>query len=135
MLCTDVNWELGTPPASTDSPRRWAIYDRLLREVAASYPSTVSVIDYGSILCPNGKFSEYLDGVQIRSPDGVHTPAFVPQNPYAENASVTVAVRFYGWIARRLWPKIIAANTVMTGVGATTVPTVGGPSSPSVATG
>ncbi len=107
MPCMDQNFPYGKPPAPGDSARRRSIYNRLLEEVAGEHPRSVSVIPYGSMLCPTGRFTEYVDGVQVRTPDGVHTPSFAPGNVFAGNASRAVAERFYAWLAPRLWPLVI----------------------------
>jgi hypothetical protein len=94
--------------AGAGSPRRRAVYDRLVRQVAAEFPRTASVLDYGGLLSPGGVYEEYLDGVQVRSADGVHTPAYSPGNVFAGNASQEVADAFYDWLSPRLWPRIVA---------------------------
>jgi hypothetical protein len=94
-----------------DQSQRQKIYNRLIDEVAARHPDTVSVVDYGKIISPGGVFHEYLDGVQVRSPDGVHTPAYAPGNAFAGNASEPVAHAFYDWLSPRLWPAILATDS------------------------
>jgi hypothetical protein len=94
--------------APTDAPEYRTTYNRLLRETAAAFPETVSVIDFGSMLCPLGKFTEYLDGVQVRTPDGLHTPAIAPGTFLAGNATAAAASRFYSWLSPRIWPRIIS---------------------------
>ena len=93
-----------------DSPGRRLIYDRLIAEVAAEFPGTVSVIDYGEILSPRGVYTEYLDGVQVRTPDGIHTPAYAPGNVFVGNSTEAVAHAFYDWLSPRIWPLIIDSN-------------------------
>ena len=106
MACMDAAYPLGQNTLwPSDTAQRRNIYNGLLRETAALSPSNVSVVDYGSILCPTGKFTENLDGVQVRSPDGIHTPAHVPGGSLFY-ASWAVANRFYAWISPRLWPYI-----------------------------
>ncbi len=90
-----------------DSPARLAIYNRLLREAAAGNPA-VSIVDFDAILCPGGNFHRYLDGVQVRPLDGVHTPSTSPSNPFIDNSSAPVAAAFARWIGPRLWPKLLA---------------------------
>ena len=75
----------------SDLTARRLVYDRLIHQVAREYPRTVSVVDYGRILTPGGVFHEYLDGVQVRSADGVHTPVYAPGNAFVDNASEPVA--------------------------------------------
>jgi peptidoglycan/LPS O-acetylase OafA/YrhL len=114
MPCMDQDFPYGTPLAPSDTPRQRARYNGLLELVARQHPHAVSVIPYGSILCPSGTFTEQLDGVQVRTADGVHTPAYVPGNVYAGNATKAVAERFYAWLAPRLWPLVIAPPPVPT---------------------
>jgi hypothetical protein len=100
-----------SPEASrADSPRRRLIYDRLIREIAGEFPHRVSIVDYGAVLSPHGVFHEYLDGVQVRSADGIHTPAYAPGNAFAGTASESVAHAFYDWLSPRLWPLIVDSD-------------------------
>jgi hypothetical protein len=94
-----------------DAPKRRLIYDRLITEVAREFPESVSIIDLGAILSPHGVFSEFRDGVQIRTVDGVHTPSYDPGNPFAGNSSQSVADAFYNWLSPRIWPSIIASSS------------------------
>ncbi len=90
-----------------DSPVRLAAYNRLLVQAAAGNPQ-VSVIDYDALLCPGGTFHRYLDGVEVRPLDGVHTPSYSQGNPFASNSTPAAAVAFAAWLAPRLWPQILA---------------------------
>jgi hypothetical protein len=99
------------PPSPGDSPQRRMTYDRLIDTVAREFPGRVSVINYGEILSPHGVFSEYLDGVQVRTPDGVHTPAYAPGNPFVGYATEAEAEAFYNWLSPQIWPLIIASDT------------------------
>jgi peptidoglycan/LPS O-acetylase OafA/YrhL len=117
-------------PFPEDSTIRRMIYDRLIETVAREFPSSVSVIDYGKLLSPNGVFTEYIDGVQVRTPDGIHTPSYAPGNVFEGNSSAAVAHAFYNWLSPRIWPLIIAANP-----SPTTTPTPATtPSSPTTPT-
>ena len=74
----DYPW-LGNSSGAYDiasSPARRRLFNELLRQTAAEFPSKVSVIDYGAMLSPSGRYTQYLDGVQVRSSDGVHTPSY-----------------------------------------------------------
>ncbi len=93
-----------------DSSGRRLIYDHLISEVAAEFPGSVSVIDYGRILSPRGVYTEYLDGVQVRTPDGIHTPAYAPGNVFVGNSTEAAAQGFYNWLSPRIWPLIIDSN-------------------------
>ncbi|HZU71819.1 MAG TPA: SGNH hydrolase domain-containing protein [Acidimicrobiales bacterium] len=73
-----------------DQPARVDLVNGLIRQVAASHPGLVSVIDFGAHLSPGGKFAMAIDGVQVRS-DGVHmTPQTGP------------------WLAPWLMPQLVA---------------------------
>jgi peptidoglycan/LPS O-acetylase OafA/YrhL len=96
--------------------RRRLIYDSLVRKVAAEFPGKVSVFDYASILSPHGVYTEYQDGVQVRAPDGVHTPSYAPGNPFAGNSTEAVADAFYNWLSPRIWPLIFASDRTPTSV-------------------
>jgi hypothetical protein len=99
-----------------DSPVRRHIYDGLLAQVASAFPGRVSVVDLGDVLSPGGNYREFLDGVQVRTADGIHTPAYAPGNPFIGNSSQAVADAFNKWLAPRLWPLIIDTDHT---VGAT----------------
>ena len=55
-----------------DSAARQAVYNGLLREVAAEHPGQVYVQDLNSYVCPAGNYTEDLDGVPVRESDGSH---------------------------------------------------------------
>jgi hypothetical protein len=110
-----------------DASTRRLLYDKLIKKVAAEYPGKVSVIDYGAILSPHGIYTEFLDGVQIRTPDGIHTPSYAPGNVFAGNSTEAVAHAFYDWLAPRIWPLIIASNPSAPSPS-TSVPSTGSPS-------
>ena len=112
----------GEAPFPEDSSGRRLIYDHLISEVAAEFPGSVSVIDYGRILSPRGVYTEYLDGVQVRTPDGIHTPAYAPGNVFVGNSTEAVAQAFYNWLSPRIWPLIIDSNAIAERRGRTPVP-------------
>ena len=99
-------------PLPEDSTTRRLLYDKLIREVASEFPGKVSVLDYGGILSPGGVFTRYLDGVEVRTPDNVHTPAYAPGNVFAGNSTAAVAHAFYNWLSPRIWPRIVASDPV-----------------------
>jgi hypothetical protein len=92
-----------------DSPNRRRIYDRLITDVAREFPDKVSIIDLGAILSPHGVFSEFRDGVQIRTVDGIHTPSYDPGNSFVNNSTQAVADAFYDWLSPRIWPSIVTS--------------------------
>jgi hypothetical protein len=95
--------------ARADSTARRLIYDRLLQTTASAFPGRVSIVDYGDVLSPHGVFHQYLDGVEVRAPDGIHTPVYAPGNVFAGNATEGVAHAFYDWISPRIWPLLEAS--------------------------
>lgn len=98
-------------PFPQGDPIRRQIYNHLLTVVAAENPRSVSILDYAKILCPTGRFVQTIGAVEIRTDDGLHTPAYVPGNVFADNAPEPVAHRFYNWVAPRIWPAIIEASS------------------------
>jgi len=76
VLMTSPCFSEGEQPDGTpfpeDNVRRVQEYNRLVREVGAEFPATVTVQDLYAMTCPGGKFTPTLAGVQLRSPDGVH---------------------------------------------------------------
>ena len=91
------------------SPRR-SIYDRLVRTVASASSGEVSIVDYGDVLSSHGVFHEYLDGVQVRTPDGIHTPAHAAGNVFAGTTSEGITHASYDWLSPRLRPLIVASD-------------------------
>jgi peptidoglycan/LPS O-acetylase OafA/YrhL len=106
--CTDEGEQPDGAPWPEDSPARLAVYNKLVREVAAEYPTTDSVVDLFGAACPGGKYSGTVDGVVIRKAgDGVH---------------FTVAGGQY--LAPKLMPAIVAAGRAQ--MAATATPTSAG---------
>jgi peptidoglycan/LPS O-acetylase OafA/YrhL len=110
MAASAVGSYFHEPPFPQDSPVRHKIYNRLIRKVADEFPGSVSVVDLNKVLSPKGTFTEYLDGVQVRTADGVHTPAYAPGNVFVNNSTAAVAHAFYNWLSPRIWPLIIDSN-------------------------
>jgi hypothetical protein len=59
-------------PYSENTPARVRAYNALVRQVAATRPGVVSVIDLNRMLSPSGVYSASLSGVDVRSSDGIH---------------------------------------------------------------
>ena len=59
-------------PWPEDSPARQAAYNDLVRQVAAEYPKTDSVVDLNAVVCPGGNNSPTYKGVTVRTADGIH---------------------------------------------------------------
>jgi hypothetical protein len=71
--CTDEGEQPDGAPWPEDNPARIAVYNRLVREVAAEHPLTDSVVNLNALACPGGHYSAKVDGVTIRrASDGVH---------------------------------------------------------------
>ena len=71
--CTDEGEQPDGAPWPEDNPARLAVYNKLVREVAAAHPTTDSVVDLFGAACPGGNYAGTIDGVVVRTPsDGVH---------------------------------------------------------------
>jgi hypothetical protein len=91
--CNDAGKQLDGAPWPEDEPSRLAAYNHLVRQVAAEFPTTDSVVDLDSLVCPGGKFSATFRHTTIRDPDGVH---------FTLTAGIT--------LAPELMPPIVAAG-------------------------
>ncbi|MGZ4666250.1 MAG: DUF459 domain-containing protein, partial [Frankiaceae bacterium] len=60
----------GTWPEN--DPSRVARLNELIRGVAARHPGKVELVDLYALLCPAGRYERQLDGVTVRSADGIH---------------------------------------------------------------
>ncbi len=91
--CTNEGEQPDGAPWPEDNPARRAVFNKLVRQVAAAHPSTDSVVDLNAAACPGGKYAGTVDGVVLRRPDGVH-------------------FTFAGgiWLAPKLMPPIVAAG-------------------------
>jgi hypothetical protein len=70
--CTDEGEQPDGAPWPEDNPARLAVYNKLVREVAAEHPKTDTAVDLFGAACPKGKFAGSIHGVAIRETDGVH---------------------------------------------------------------
>jgi hypothetical protein len=59
-------------PYGEATPARAQAYNALVRKVAGHEPHAVSVIDLNHLLAPGGAYAPALDGVDVRSSDGIH---------------------------------------------------------------
>jgi hypothetical protein len=59
-------------PWSENTPARTNAYNALVRQVAATHPGVVSVIDLNRMLSPAGVYTASVSGVDVRSSDGIH---------------------------------------------------------------
>jgi peptidoglycan/LPS O-acetylase OafA/YrhL len=70
--CTDEGEQPDGAPWPEDNPARLAVYNKLVREVAAEHPETDTAVNLFGAACPGGKFTGSIHGVTIRETDGVH---------------------------------------------------------------
>jgi peptidoglycan/LPS O-acetylase OafA/YrhL len=70
QACADSGERPDGQPWPEDSARRLAIYNGIVRAVAAR--TGASVLDLDAMVCPGGRYSQSIDGVTVRQPDGVH---------------------------------------------------------------
>jgi peptidoglycan/LPS O-acetylase OafA/YrhL len=62
-----------------DQPSRVDAWNVLVRAEAARHPDTTVVLDLNKLVCPDGRYTESINGLQVRS-DGLHfTPEGVQQ--------------------------------------------------------
>jgi hypothetical protein len=80
-------------PWPEDSPTRLSIYNQLVRLVAATTPNA-SLLDFNPMVCPGGRYEQFINGVQVRQPDGVH---------FALGAGSVLAQKF--------WPVVAASGS------------------------
>ena len=73
--CTDEGEQPDGAPWPEDNPARLAVYNKLVREVAAEHPTTDSAVDLFGAACPGGKFAATVHGVAIRSPTACTSPS------------------------------------------------------------
>jgi peptidoglycan/LPS O-acetylase OafA/YrhL len=77
--CYDNGEQPDGQPWPTDAHSRVAVYNRLVRSVAAADPTQATVFDLDGLVCPGGQFQRTLHGIPIRMADGIHfTPAGGP---------------------------------------------------------
>ncbi len=58
-----------------EDPARVDRFNTLLSQVVSRHPGVVTLVPFGSWLSPGGRYTETIDGVQVRSSDGVHLTA------------------------------------------------------------
>jgi len=106
--CTDEGEQPDGAPWPEDNPARLAVYNKLVKEVAAEYPATDSSVNLFGAACPGGKFATTVDGVAIRRTDGIHFT-----NAGGE------------WLVPKIMPAIVAAGRAQM-AGSTTPVSAGG---------
>ncbi len=69
--CYDSGEQPDGQPWPEDSRQRLAIYNDLVRQVAAASADT-SVLDFNAMACPGGQYEQDIGSVPVRLADGVH---------------------------------------------------------------
>jgi hypothetical protein len=59
-------------PWPEDAPWRVRLFNVMLRQVAAEHPGVASVLDFNRVVDPEGRYQAVINGVDVRSTDGVH---------------------------------------------------------------
>ena len=90
--CYDTGEQPDGDPWPEDSPARLALYNEIVRQVAATSPHT-TLLDLDSLACPGGHYEESVNHVVVRDADGVH---FAPGGGIA--------------LASRIWPVVAAVG-------------------------
>jgi hypothetical protein len=62
----------GATSYDEDSSARARAFNTLVRRVAHREPNAVTVIDLNHMLAPGGVYAPSLDGIEVRSSDGIH---------------------------------------------------------------
>ncbi len=63
---------LGGQPLPENNPARVKLFNTMLYRLAARYPSKVRVFNLNKHLCPSGHYQLDIEGIQVRTNDGVH---------------------------------------------------------------
>ncbi|HEV3212680.1 MAG TPA: acyltransferase family protein [Acidimicrobiales bacterium] len=68
--CTSSGERPNGQPWPEDSPSRLATYNAIVARVA--HRTGATILDLHALVCPSGAYQQVIDGVTVRSPDGVH---------------------------------------------------------------
>jgi peptidoglycan/LPS O-acetylase OafA/YrhL len=118
--CFDEGEQPDGQPWPEDNPARVAAYNDLLRQVAAQYPTEVSVLDLHSMVCPGGHYQQVIDGVTVRCTDGIHFT--VP--PGISNTTGCYATTPGGeWLQPKVVPPMVALGRAQMAAAPTTTST------------
>ncbi len=83
------------PDGSTwpfDDPARVTRYNQLLRQAAARHPGVASIGDLDAQFCPTGSYSASVNGLVIRTSDGIHISEAGGQYAAGKLASEVIAL-------------------------------------------
>ncbi len=59
-------------PWPEDEPARVDAFNKILRQVANDSHGVAHVVEFGKYISPNNQFTQVINGIQIRTSDGVH---------------------------------------------------------------
>ncbi len=91
--CFDEGEQPNGAPWPEDAAWRNQRYDQIARQEAAKFGGRVAVTDFGAQVCPGGHFTGTLDGVALRSPDGVHFQTTKAAGTWLANHILPTAAR------------------------------------------
>jgi peptidoglycan/LPS O-acetylase OafA/YrhL len=74
MPCVSATESPDGSPYPEDDPARVTRFNQLLVEAQARHPATSRLVDLNAMVCPGGVYTSTLDGVTVRTTDGVHFP-------------------------------------------------------------
>ena len=63
---------LGGQPLPENNPARVKLFNTMLYRLAARYRKNVAVFNLNKRLCPSGHYQLDIDGIQVRTNDGIH---------------------------------------------------------------
>jgi peptidoglycan/LPS O-acetylase OafA/YrhL len=107
VLLTSPYFQSGEQPDGQarpeDQPERTRAYNRLVVQVAAANPHWSTLVNLNSMVSPGGKFAFSINGMAIRTPDGIHFPYY---NLYEPNVASPDTFAQVAAFARWLGPQI-----------------------------
>ncbi|NNN22769.1 MAG: acyltransferase [Acidimicrobiales bacterium] len=76
ILLTAPYYDQGVQPNGLpwpeDTPSRVVAFNSILRQVVQSSHGVAHLVDFGKYISPNNQFAQEMNGIQIRTSDGVH---------------------------------------------------------------
>jgi len=95
-------------PAPEESNARVDKWNQIVRQMPSMFGAGVSILDFNAKLDPNGIYSQVIDGIVVRAPDGVHFPYFNVASPYAADPDTEASCAAFGqWFGDWLWPQLL----------------------------
>jgi peptidoglycan/LPS O-acetylase OafA/YrhL len=99
--CYDSGEQPNGQPWPEDQLARVLAYNKLVREVVSANPEKTSLLDLYSMVCPGGHFESTIDGVTVRSPDGIH---------FSVEGGIL--------LAPKIWPTVVSVGRAQMAAGA-----------------